>query len=249
MNKPLICTLSLTDGINKNLKTCGFNIYEGSIGTQVKTENTGSYDHKFCLLNHDFPSNIHEYAVFIIDLTNATTIAYNKSNHERIINKSGSDIYFLSKHPQNIFDPRPYSLNILRELFDLNNECLIVVFCAENEDVNYDLVRRIGNSYEQIEADIYSNYSFLSHIPVLRNRNGYETEVPGEITRELRCFLEKYVQNLSYHVTFNHPTVYENGKLIFDPYFNPLFINKANEVVSFCDIRNKAKIRKRSHSS
>lgn len=240
MDKPLICTFNLKNEINEKLEASGFNIYRGSVGKQIETVNKGYFNYRLCLLNSDFPINIQEYKVFIIDLTDDETIPYVESDHVRSANKSDNNVYFLSSHPQTIFDPRPYSLSILQTLLDLSDDCLIIVFSAEAEDVKYDLVKKTSNSYEPVTSDIHSNYSFLSNISLSKNKTGFETEISIESGKEISSFLEKYIPGSSYHVTFNHPEVYKDNKRIKDPNFIPLINNKSKEIVSFFQLQNEA---------
>lgn len=82
IEKPQILTLNLTDKSNSLLNEKGFNVYEGSLGRLVDTKN-GKYEFKYHLLNHDFPANVHEYDIVIVDFSNEEMIDYIESDNIR----------------------------------------------------------------------------------------------------------------------------------------------------------------------
>ncbi|MGN6396369.1 MAG: hypothetical protein ACTHMI_12445 [Mucilaginibacter sp.] len=239
MDKPLICTFNLSDKVYEQLEKSGYHLYKGSIGKQIMTGNKHSHDSKLCLPLFDSPSNFHEFDVVIIDLTNDDKIPYSENDHERSYNKTGNNYYLLSAYPQNIFDPRPYSLNLLKAELDFAKKRIMIVFCSENDEVNYRMVEKRGSSYDDVTSQKITTYSFYSNCPIIQNKQGFETEILSDINPDLKYLLEKHNSALSYNITFFHPTIWKDSGNVKAPDFTPLIINNSKEIVSFYQLRDK----------
>ena len=61
----------------------GFNIYSGSLGKKINVPNTTRKENHHLLLNYNFPSNLHEFDIIILDLESNNTIPYNLDDHIR----------------------------------------------------------------------------------------------------------------------------------------------------------------------
>lgn len=237
--KPQILTLNLTEKSNSLLIKNGFNIYQGSLGKLIDTKN-GQNDFKYHLLNYDFPNNVHEYDIVIIDFSNDEMIDYDISNNQRIKNKTEDNSYLLTKYPQTIFDPRGYSsMLFLEEIKEiLKKECQIIIFQNECIEIQYNIVKKNGNRpipFKNRTADIYS---FFPTINFQKNKSGKETKVVSH-DNELTKFLEKYNEYFEYKNTFYHPSIWENDKRIQDPNFYPIIKNSNDEIVSYIYLSKK----------
>jgi len=232
--KPQILGLDLSPKAIKLLEEKKFNVYKGSLGKVIDTENK-KHEHKYCLLNHDFPTNIHEFDVVIADLSHLTQIKYDPKDHTKSINKTSDNTYLLCEYPQTVFDPRGLSSHFLasgiRDLF--KREVLIIVFQNENEVINYVLATENGNRPYRIENQSHSLYSFLPEAPVLSNKSGKETKVASIEDTDLFRFLNKFNLEFTYDVIFKHPTVWKDENKIKDSSFYPLVLNKDGEIVSY----------------
>ena len=233
MIKPQILTLNLTQKANQSLEEKGFNIYNGSLGKLINTKNK-KYEHKYCLLNYDFPPNIHEFDIVIIDLSNEETIEYVKDENIRVNNKSANNTYLLCKHPQTIFDPRGLSSHILingiKEI--IHSEAMIIVFQNENIKINYEIVEENGEYPSSIGSETHSIYEFMPFFPFSKNKYGNITEVIIN-QKELSNFLNKYNDDFVYENTFFHPTIWKDDEKIPDPSFYPILKNGSNEIISY----------------
>lgn len=232
MDKPKILTLNLKSEAVESLKSHKFNLYEGSLGKIVQTNN-GRGEHKYCLLNFDFPDNLHEYDIIVVDAQFTESIKYDHEEHSRKKNKSENNIYLLSKYPQTIFDPRPHAAHILieeiREI--MRHDSMIIVMQGSVETMKYCVARENG-IYPDIKGyNEYHIYNFLPFNHFSSNKSGTETKVvtkPGELTN----FLNKYNSQFTYLNTFRHPTVWDDDERINDPNFIPLVVNRDEEIVS-----------------
>jgi len=83
IERPRICCFDLNEDTLSALRKTGANIYNGTLGLKVKVENKTSRDQHRLLLNYDFPPNLHEYDVIIVDLDNSKTTDYKPEEHMR----------------------------------------------------------------------------------------------------------------------------------------------------------------------
>ncbi|MBU2928205.1 hypothetical protein [Winogradskyella psychrotolerans] len=239
MTKPQILTLNLTVKANKILKEKGFNIYEGSLGKLIDTKNQ-KYQHKYCLLNHDFPPNIHEFDIVIIDLSNEDTTEYRKDENTRVNNKSGNNTYLLCEYPQTVFDPRGLSSHILmKEIKEIiHNEAMIIVFQNENAEIEYEIVEEHGDRHKSKGIEIHSIYEFMPYFPFTKNKYGKTTEVILKQS-EIANFLNKYNEDFVYENIFYHPTIWKDEEQIPHPSFHPIIKNASDEIISYIYIGEK----------
>jgi len=238
-DKPQILTLNLKSDTIEILEKHSFNIYEGSLGKIIDTKNNKG-QLKYCLLNHDFPVNFHEYDVVIIDLNFVEKIDYSKEENTRIKNKSDNNTYLLCQHPQTLFDPRGFTSHILvsqiKEI--MKQDSLLIVFQSENETIEYKEVEENGIYPKLVGKVKFSIYEFLPVFPFLKNKVGKETKVTVK-DNSLNNFLTKYNTEFSYEIVFNHPFVWKEDNQVNDPNFHPLILNRNNEIISFASFINK----------
>jgi hypothetical protein len=239
IEKPQILTLNLTEKANNLLTEKNFNIYAGSLGSLVETNNK-KHESKLCLLNHDFPLNIHEFDIVIIDLTNEIKVPYEKEKNIRKYNRTQSGAYILSQYPQSIFDPRGFTSFILKSQLEpiLKRDSIIIVFQDENITITYDLVEENGNHMSSSGTRQFGLYEFMPIFPFSKNKQGKETIVSIK-HYELNKFLEKYNENFVYETTYYHPTTWNKEEYVNKPNFFPLVKNRDDEIISFAYFEEK----------
>ncbi|WP_428231095.1 hypothetical protein [Flavobacterium sp.] len=233
MDKPKILTLNLTEKSNQLLIENGYDIFEGSLGKLIDTQNK-KHDFKYCLTNHNFPANAHEFDIIIIDLSNEETIFYSKDENTRTENKSNDNLYMLCEYPQTILDPKGWSAKLLAEEIEelMEKESMIVVFQNENVLIDYKIVEENGDRPKTKEVTRISNYEFMPFFPFIKNKHGVITNVVPEGT-EFAKLLNKYNSDFTYENIYNHPLTYIVDDRISDPNFHPLLRNTNKEIVSF----------------
>jgi hypothetical protein len=233
MKQPQILTLNLDTEVVKTLKGKDYNIYEGSQGFQIKL-NIPYNSYEDCILQHHFPSNVHEFDMVILDQTNDNTIDYKENDHKITANKTTKEHGIRCRHPQSLFDPRPLSLTIIGKKIgeSLNKPFLLVAFCTREETVEY---ATIESGYDA-RKESYSNYGFLPYRHNHYNKHGMKTKV-ADGNHDLLTFLRKYNEKFSYDIIFHHPTIYKDNKPVQDPAFLPLVYNQDNEIVSYLQLR------------
>jgi hypothetical protein len=112
-DKPRICAIDLDKEIIEALQDKGLQCFNGTLGSQVKVPNSAIRASHPVLLNFDFPHNLHEYDILIVDLQEHEPIEYKEIEHTRSSSKGSEQLILLSSYPEMTFDPRPFSASIL----------------------------------------------------------------------------------------------------------------------------------------
>lgn len=239
--KPKVCAIDLDPEIIDALEDKGLQCFSGTLGSQVKVPNSSIANTHPCLLKFDFPPNLHEYDIVIVDLQDRDPIEYDESEHRHSSLKGSEQTILLSSYPETIFDPRPVSASILKEELNelFKKETLIIVFSAPEEVLQYHFASLTRHSYKEHEPVEYSLYGFLPCVEEVRNKNGRNIVISSDIKRqELRNIFSRYSNNFIYHAVFGHPTELLQDKRTFVPRdgFIPLLLNAEHEIVGFIDI-------------
>lgn len=236
--RPKICAIDLDQEIIEALQAKGLHCFPGTLGSQVKVPNSGRRDQHSCLLNFDFPPNLHEYDIVIVDLQDREPIEYIKSEHTHSFFKGSEQTLLSSSHPETIFDPRPLSSSILRrKLGDFfSKDTLIVVFCSADETCEYHPVTLNRSSSYEAEPIQHSLYEFIPCLRGSYNKTGKNTMV-SDIEENIKNFLQKYNKKFTYEIVFKHPVKWsqDEQKQIERNDFVPLLLNSDNEIVGVID--------------
>lgn len=81
LQKTNICCLNISSCIVEYLKE-EHSVYDGCLGNKIDLTHLSNGSH-YLLSTHDFPSNIQEYDVFVIDLAKRNPVLYDERNHIR----------------------------------------------------------------------------------------------------------------------------------------------------------------------
>ncbi|MFV9483152.1 hypothetical protein ACNI3T_04900 [Christiangramia sp. ASW11-125] len=178
IEKPQILTLNLKKEVYQKLSE-KYSVYEGSIGKIIDTKNT-KYDHKYCLLNRDFPPNLHEFDIVIIDFSNKEITEYIEEDNIRSKNKSANNIYLLCEYPQTILDTRALASHVLFEEIKslMKKDAAIIVFQSEDEKIEYQFAEENGQHPRKKGVQTCTLYEFAHHIiPLSANKFGEKTTI------------------------------------------------------------------------
>ncbi|NYT47439.1 MAG: hypothetical protein H0A75_07560 [Candidatus Methanofishera endochildressiae] len=66
---PMICLFDIEKDVEDELDKLGFNYVNASFGSTVKVSNK-MHEEKLMKLNHEYPDNLHEFDVIMMDMTN-----------------------------------------------------------------------------------------------------------------------------------------------------------------------------------
>ena len=231
IDRPRICSIDLEDNVVATLKKLDFIIYDGSLGSKVKVPNARGKSHSM-LLNYNLPPNIHEFDIFIIDLNNFKTKAYDANSHIRTEHSGKSETSLISSFPETLFDPRPIVSSILHgDLLDIKDrKFLVIVFSTSDYNLEYEIVTTTNGYPERENPQTYSIYSFWDNIPRLKIMYGKEIFVEP-IREDFESLLKSHTKDAFYHQTFSHPTIWKGGESVKIENMVPLMRNLNGDIV------------------
>lgn len=241
IERPRICCFDIEDNEYKILEKEGFNLYSGSLGNKINVPNSMQRDNHQLLLINDFPRNLHEYDIFILDLTNSQTVEYNVEDHTRNHHIGKAAVSLLSSYPETIFDPRPLSSLILKkELKRIGNrENIIIVFSTGSYEIEYEPIKVTQGGAERQSVKKYNIYSFVDYPPIKETKYGKEIFV-CDIRNDLRNLLEKHCEESFYEQTFFHPKRQEGNERVLDENYTPLLKNMSDEIISISEFNENS---------
>lgn len=242
VERPRVCCIDLSDETVNSLINIGINVIRGTLGDKIKVPNNTRTESHRLLLNYNFPLNLHEFDIIILDLENFKVIDYKPEENIKTTHTGKSSTSLLSSYPETLFDPRPISSRFLRDhlIEIINRPYLVIAFSTKGYNVSYEFIEIKKGGYEkQREANDYNIYSFWDFIPLRENKYGTEFVI-NKMRDDLKGLLEKYIKGVVYSQTFNHPRIRENGNYVNDNHYFPLITNKNEEIISYMEsVNNK----------
>jgi len=234
IERPRICCLDLNEDTITALRKTGANIFNGTLGSKVKIDNNRS-EHRL-LGNWDFPPNLHEYDVIIVDLDNSKKIDYKPEEHIKKTHTGKNASYLLSTYPETLFDPKPFASFILKGKINeiKNRQYLILAFSSEAYSVDYEFVDILEGNTRRKKFSSCNIYSFWKFVPIKESKYGKEIYVERS-SSEFESILKKYKTDSFYTQTFNHPTRWENNKKIKYENYHPLMTNMDGDIISYIE--------------
>lgn len=234
MNKTKICCLNIEQEICDDLSKT-FEVYNGSLGklVDVKEQNHRHNDTRL-LLNLDFPENVHEYDVFISDLSNFEIIEYYSEDHQRDNIVGNQAFYFISEAPATLFNPIPYSCCLLKAKTWKDNKDrpnINIIFQYKKQSIKYTIRDTADYKYNDTcyEETNYSLTEDFTGNPI------YGKEVQICDNQIAKTLFEGFSEEIEYYQTFNHPTKRGNktDQHVPDNNFIPLLKNKHGQIISY----------------
>ncbi|MCU0440640.1 MAG: hypothetical protein MUC49_22325 [Raineya sp.] len=229
--KPRICCLDLDKSVVDILQNAGFHTYSGTLGKKIKLPQRSRGSDYSMLLNYDYPSDLHEYDIVIMDLAYYETIPYVESEHTKEHITGNQAFYLVSQYPETLFDPRPYSNYLLEDLINdiVKEKKIVIVFTTSSYTTEY-FIGKIDERDNKIAAKEIYNIFQSNMLPSL----GIEKQGTKMVVCESRLedILKTYISNATYNQTFKHPTIWENNQQVPDPKYFPLIKNSNGEIVS-----------------
>ena len=212
-----------------------FDVYNGSLGDIVDVrKNNCQFSTTNLLLNYNFPKNIHEYEIFICDLSNNKTIDYKKENHQKESITDDTDYYFISHQPATIFNPIPYGCQLFRMITQKKGKTHLpinIIFQYKKQIINYT-IRDIASHNSYFDRCTYTNYSFTEDF-TSETIYGKEFQICDD--KIAKILFEGFNNEIEYLQTFKHPTCWDDAteETIPDHNFKPLLKNKHGQIISY----------------
>ena len=239
--RPRICLIDVAEDISAKLRKRGFNCYKGTLGSLVEVNNVSQHSERRCLLNFNFPPNLHEYDIVVVDLQQPTTVPYVEEDHVRTWIKGQKQLALVSSFPETIFDPRALCASILESKLQpfMEKESILVIFAAPDEKIEYHPIEINPSGPKRLGLETHSLYEFYPDLPSCKEIIGKDTKVLVKPGSEIASLLERHNKTASYAITFNHPTHWEKDKNVKNENFIPLIEARPDEIISFACMREK----------
>ena len=245
---PRILLIDLKEPDSSLLRSRGFNCTSGTLGKQVEVPKESRNDEHICLLNHDFPPNLHEFNILVANLRNVETVPDDPSDDQPTYVKGRDTVAIRSRYPQTIFDPRSFSSAILASSLScfIDKTAIIIVFATRKEEMSYDFVRITERGIESIRESTYNIYSFIEGLrfPFSTNVFGEETHIAPGISTDFGRLIARHNEEALYYITFNHDTEWDSqqDRRVNRITFVPLMLSSDNRIVAYADYDSRTSI-------
>lgn len=239
---PMICLFDFEKDVIQELKRLRFNCTTASFGTNIQVNNK-QHEEKLLKLNHDYPSNLHEFDIVMLDMTKNNTEYFDQTKHNLKDTKGAKAHVLLSRYPEQVFDPRPLSINIISDEIKelIKKKSIIITFCRNENMAEYEFVQITSRGAEITGTHSYSNFNFYNNVAEHFNKYGKKSVIPKEKSK-LSPLLEKYLNRIEYGTIFSHPQIWENGKYEKNENFIPLLLNEREEIISYAHFIEKSTV-------
>jgi len=231
--KPQICLIDLEEITINKFKDLKYNIFKGTLGKKIEI-NRPFQNTRFNLkLNYELPPNIHEYDIVVLNLKYDDIYLFNVDEHSKIISGT-KEHYFVSKYPENVFNPRPASTKVLKSFINkFKKKYIFIVFSDHYQETTYTPVTI--KEFGEIEGEEYvcNNYMYLESHPNLSNKYGEKINI---LDNTFSSLFNKHKSQIYYNIIIQEPQIYRNGEWIIDPNFKTILKNLDNETISFINI-------------
>ncbi|WP_374964349.1 hypothetical protein [Spongiibacter tropicus] len=238
--QPMVFLFDVEEAVAEKLNELRINSYKGSFGSIIEVKNK-NHEEKFLKLNYDYPANLHEFDVVMLDLTKNKSENYDPSQHQ-LNNTSGNTAHaLLSRYPEQVFDPRPLSINIVsKDLNDLfEKKSVIIAFCGSEHVSEYQFVEITSRGASITGREELSSFRFYQNFPGYKSRSGRKVKLPEKESKLSPLFL-KHLDNIHFETAYYHPTVWRDGKNQQADDFVPLLLNERDEIVSYAHFVEKS---------
>lgn len=210
-------------------------VYDGCIGKRIDISPYVGCS-RFLLPQTDFPENINEYDVFLIDLKKSTPIPYETKEHERQYVGTGENLYFLSKYNQTLFDSIPFGTFLLKSRLSkkTSKSPIVIIFQEGFYECNYTLVDKLsGSDYQNNRECSYTNYDFVQSFQLMNAESGKRLSLVDD--KWAKILFHGKENKLQYRQIFYTPQVLNKQTNEFEdnPNVVPLLRNSNGELIAF----------------
>lgn len=239
--RPRICLIDVDPKTVESLQLRGMNCASATLGATVNVPNKVQGSTYQCLLNYEFPDNLHEYDVIVVDLQNERIVEYDPCCHVRSHARGYVQRAFVSAYPETAFDPRPAASktlgNQLQTLREKHTVC--IVFAARNYMAEYHLVEISPTGTQRLKPVSFHLYEFYNDMPEMVGLRGMDTRVLIDSSTELGALLRRHNETTKYDAAFGHPKCWNGQQFVESDDFVPLMAAASGETISFVHIRQK----------
>lgn len=244
IERPAICLFDVQADVSDLLIEKHYNVEMATLGSLISVANKNRGDVRYVTLNYDYPENLHEFDVVVLDLCGEKDVISYRPHS--VGNATGGQAYAIhTGYPENVFDPRPGAMNIVGKEIDalLKKTSLVIIFADSIESANYRTVKIGSKGSEWDEGFSGSTQDLYEEFPKCQSKVGRRL-CASESETVLFLLIKKYFGDSQYGIVFEHPQRW-NGALYRDENdegFLPVALNDKGEIVSYLQIVNEGVI-------
>lgn len=229
--KTNVCCLDLTQECLDYLKSLSLNVYEGSLGSVYSIKwDRSDYGSKTVLIDVDYPTNLHEYHIFLHDMENPHPRDYKPEEHRIKEIESGESRHLECYHPVNTYDLRPYGLRRLsNHLRGIKSHRRIEIIFVGSEHV----VEYFSNAISVHDPRSMGQVSNIEGWNLVSGYEKYGKRVKLSEYGISKVLFEGILDKVKYYRVFSQPTVYQGENRVPDKDYIPLLTNEEGEWVSY----------------
>lgn len=219
--KTKICCFDVDEDIKEYLSG-EHEVFSGSFGTRISMPEK-RISSSIIRPNYQFPLNMHEYDLFVLDMKERPTKKYYQEDYVSHKNETISDRHLLSSISIDIFNPIPYgALHFYRKIQEKRDKCpIIIVFQSEEVYRTY--------YWSDGKKETRSNYDFCI-IPTMNNIRGNHVALMENEASEI--LFKNYMDEVEYFCAYDCS---KKGYI-------PLLKNRNGECVSYIHLMEDALI-------
>lgn len=217
--KTKICCFDVDEDIKEYLSR-EHEVFSGSFGTRISMPEK-RISSSIIRPNYQFPLNMHEYDLFVLDMKERPTKKYYQEDYVSHKKETISDRHLLSRTSIDIFNPIPYgALHFYRKIREKRDKCpIIIVFQSEEVYRTY--------YWSDGEKETRSNYDFCI-MPTMNNIRGSQVALMENEASEI--LFKNYMDEVEYFCAYDCS---KKGYI-------PLLKNRNGECVSYIHLMEDA---------
>jgi len=142
IERPAICLFDIQADVSDLLIEKHYNVELATLGSPIGVANRSRGDVKHVSLNYDYPENLHEFDVVVLDLCGEKEVISYRPHS--VGNATGGEAYAIhTSYPESVFDPRPGAMSIVGKEIDalLKKISLVIIFADSIESAHYRTVK------------------------------------------------------------------------------------------------------------
>ena len=222
--KPRICTFNLDNSLISALKKRYDDVFEGSFSCIYRNVEYHTYPPALSV-QYEFPDNIHEYDVFILDLQHSEVKDFFFVDIDRV-----DCVFTMGKDVGSEVDARVGALKFFNEeIKEIYKPILVIILCGTYNQYQY----YVGGQNTPIKFNTFP-FSDLDNLGKI-DRGGIEVVSRKDAT-SLDYLFQKYLPKVTYDMSFSIPYVLTDSspkRRIEDPTYSIYLRNSNGQMISF----------------
>lgn len=231
LEQPFIYLINIEDEIKNKLVSLKFNCKNTFIDSYLELPNIKQYDETCININQEIISNLHEYDIVVLDLTDNNITPFTCDYELK------ENIGLYTAFPKKMIDLQPVALHILNKQIEelVKKESILITFYSNYREEKYSICDYdIDGRSRIIESLDINNMCFYDNGIRVIAKAGKKITINENIKNSImRDFLERNKGQISYKSVFAPPyhNDHNGDKNFYD--ITPLIYNEIGEIVSY----------------